>query len=57
MSERDIMDTLNPEHNDFYLSKNWREEIHNCRHKLLTKDFSTPKEASLPFLHWAVQYK
>lgn len=55
MSERDIMDALNPEHNGFYLSKNWREEINNCRDKLLTKDLSTPKESSLPFLYWAEQ--
>lgn len=41
MSERDIKDALNPDNNDFYLSKNWREEIHNFRAKLLTKDFLT----------------
>lgn len=60
MSEREITDALDPENNYFYLSKNWREEVHNCRDKLLTKDFSTlfpSQESSLPFLYWAVQCK
>lgn len=56
-SERDIMDALNLLQGDFYLIKNRKEEIHNCRDKIVIKDFSALKKSSLPFLYWAVQCK